>query len=613
MQLKKWLIAPLMMGAWISDALAEDISKADTLDTAVITAEKGVIVSRADTVQIGTDSDADRVLSGIPGVTLTDMGGAAGLKTVSMRGLGSNHTAVYIDGIRVGNIQSGQTDLGMIGTETCSHIILDYAQNSINFITASPTFSNRRIAGNASMKAGSFGTYQPSVRIDWKAGERLSLSISADGNISKGDFPYPYGGERLRRSNNDIGQIRSGIDLFGLMDRGKWHVKGYFNSTERGTPGSVTWPSEDSQKDMNVFIQGNVRKEFGEKYIMNASAKAALDRLDYISSWGNSNYDQSEIQLNTSHIYKIRDWWSISFALAGTWDRLESGSYEDGDMTRISLITAVSTSIRYGRFRTEIALEYFGASDKTWKDALSPSVSLGYTAGDGLEIIASARRAYRIPTFNELYYIGYGNPDLHNEDAWLSDIGISWTRRISDSWMLKAKANGFANWLSDKITSAPSIDNPAIWLPYNIGKVSIYGTDISASAEFDHEDWHGGLTCGFVFQDATDRTPDSPAYGQQIPYVARHTANAKAAGAYKGWRITLTWNSRNSLKDNTGDIPDWNTLDIMADKEFTLSGKHGIKTKVFVMLNNVTDCRYELSGGYPMPGINWKAGVGITF
>ena len=606
-------ISALLLGAGMSDVLAEDISKSDTLDTAVITAEKGVIVSRADTVQIGTDSDAGRILAGIPGLTLTDMGGFAGLKTVSLRGLGSSHTGVYIDGIRVGNIQSGQTDLGMVSTETCSHLIIDYAQNSINFITASPTFSNRRIAGNASMKAGSFGTYQPSVRIDWKAGERLSLSISADGNISKGDFPYPYGGERLRRSNNDIGQIRSGIDLFGLMDRGKWHVKGYFNSTERGTPGAVTWPSEDSQKDMNVFIQGNVRKEFGEKYLMNASAKVAHDILNYISSWGNSHYGQSEIQLNTSHIFRIRDWWNISLALGGTWDRLESESYTDDVLSRFGIITAFSTSIRAGAFKTDVAIEYMGAYDKTWNEALSPSLRLGYTILEGLEITASAKRAYRIPTFNELYYVGYGNPDLQNEDAWLSDIGISWSERISDSWMLRAKADGFANWLSNKNTSAPSIDDPAIWLPYNIGKVSIYGTDISAGAQFDHEYWHAGLTCGYVFQDASDRTPDSMTYGYQIPYVARHTSNIKADAAYKGWRITLTWNSRNSLRDNTGEIPDWNTLDIMTDKEFTLSRKQGIRAKAFVMLNNVTDCRYELSGGYPMPGINWKAGIGISF
>ena len=67
--------------------------------------------------------------------------------------------------------------------------------------------------------------------------------------------------------------------------------------------------------------------------------------------------------------------------------------------------------------------------------------------------------------FNELYYVGYGNPELLPEDAWLTDLGIDFYRQISDKWGIKAKADGFYYYLTDKITSAPTEEDPNIWLP----------------------------------------------------------------------------------------------------------------------------------------------------
>ena len=45
------------------------------------------------------------------GVILRDYGGAGGMKTVSIRGLGAQFTAVNYDGVAVSDIQNGQIDL----------------------------------------------------------------------------------------------------------------------------------------------------------------------------------------------------------------------------------------------------------------------------------------------------------------------------------------------------------------------------------------------------------------------------------------------------------------------------------------------------------------------
>ncbi len=52
-------------------------------------------------------ADAIRYFSG---VQLKDYGGVGGLKTVNIRSMGTNHMAVFYDGIQLGNAQNGQVD-----------------------------------------------------------------------------------------------------------------------------------------------------------------------------------------------------------------------------------------------------------------------------------------------------------------------------------------------------------------------------------------------------------------------------------------------------------------------------------------------------------------------
>jgi hypothetical protein len=214
----------------------------DSLYAVTVTADRGAVVSRSDTLDVGNSISITDVLRQSTSLYVGDNGGYAGLKTVSLRGMGSAHTAIYMDGVRIGNVQSGKGDLGMLDFENLSHAVVDYAQNSISFNTARPEFTDSKMAGKAGIGIGSFGTYLPSARFDFKLSDRLALSVNAAGIISKGDFPLADGSVRL---NNDIKQVRGGINLFGTMDDGEYHIKAFGNTAERGTPGSISWPSED--------------------------------------------------------------------------------------------------------------------------------------------------------------------------------------------------------------------------------------------------------------------------------------------------------------------------------------------------------------------------------
>ena len=585
--------------------LAEQPS--DTLHAVTMTADKGVVISRTDTLHITNTFDITGELHQVPGLQLGDYGGFAGLKTVSLRGMGSPHTAVYVDGVRVGNVQSGQGDMGMLDIENFSSAVVDYAQNSISFNTVRPTFGQSRVAGKAEFKAGSFGTYLPAARIDLKLSERMALSVNAAGVISKGDFPVADG---ATRANNDIRQVRGGVNLFGSMKDGDYHVKAFYNAAERGTPGSISWPSEDRQKDMNAYLQGVMKKSFSPMYTLRLSAKAGYDDIYYTSSWGDSQYGQTELQLNSSHVFSINSWWKVSLAADIQWDKLASTNYS---ATRTTAISAVSTSFNLNRLSLNAAAEYSGYFDRGHKSkhAISPSVDFRMRVIDGLDIVGFARRAYRVPMFNELYYVGYGNPDLKPEDAWLTDLGVDFHRQVSRTWNLKAKVDGFYNILSNKITSAPTAEDPNIWLPYNIGKVRAIGLDLVTGAEFTHGEWKGEMDLRYSYQSAVDRTPDSYSYGQQIPYIAKHTVTASVKASWKGYELNPRWVLKSGRNDATGNLADWNTLDVTISKTFKLRGP--LSLGINIAAKNLLDCRYELVSGYPMPGRSFIGGVEMKF
>ncbi|KAA6305680.1 TonB-dependent receptor, partial [termite gut metagenome] len=58
------------------------------------------------------------------GVTVKDYGGIGGLKTVSLRSLGAEHTAVGYDGITLSNMQTGQIDIGRFSLENIAQLSL---------------------------------------------------------------------------------------------------------------------------------------------------------------------------------------------------------------------------------------------------------------------------------------------------------------------------------------------------------------------------------------------------------------------------------------------------------------------------------------------------------
>ena len=566
----------------------------DTLSPVSIIAEKGITVSRTDTLTLHNEGQLSDLLFSIPGAVINDNGGISGLKSISFRGMGSAHTSIFVDGVRVSNLQSGQADLSFLDLNQFAAAHVDFAQNSVELSSSKPQLSSKKAGGRAHIEGGSFGTWLPSAQIDFRINPGTVARASASATLSEGDFPYPDSNGSTHRTNNDIARYTAGLDFWGNMSSGSWHAKAFASSTDRGTPGATNWPSSDRQKDKNAFVQGTLDKHFSRIYNLKLSAKAAMDRITFMSSWGDSDYRQSELQLNSSHLLKISRHLDLSASASAQWDKLTSTYY---NAARLSTIAVVAAAMEFGPMRAKLNLEHLGNFDQDAKkrQALSPSAAISINANKSLIFTALARRSYRTPTFNELYYPGFGNPELKPEDIRIVDLGAEYHKRLSPVWSLSAKLNYFRHYLKDKIISAPTQEDPNIWLPYNVGDARNHGIDANGRLEWKDNGRSAALRMSYSYQDS------------ELIYVYKHAFNTSANLHYAGWDVNLNWTLRVGSKDSYGTLPDWNTLDLRIARR--ISAYRLPECTLSLNAHNVLDRHYETVRYYPMPGRSITAGL----
>ena len=206
------------------------------------------VLKEVDLQRLNSLSVADAIRY-FAGVQLKDYGGVGGLKTVNIRSMGTNHMAVFYDGIQLGNAQNGQVDLGRFSLDDVEEISLYNGQKSdifqsakdfgasgtIYITTRRPRFEEGKRANfKATMKTGSG---QRNYRRGG-AGDtitRKTATVYGDWTNATGRYKFRYRrrntlGEiaydtTAYRQNGDINATRMEAGLHGKMADGQWTVR----------------------------------------------------------------------------------------------------------------------------------------------------------------------------------------------------------------------------------------------------------------------------------------------------------------------------------------------------------------------------------------------------
>jgi len=101
--------------------------------------------------------------------------------------------------------------------------------------------------------------------------------------------------------------------------------------------------------------------------------------------------------------------------------------------------------------------------------------ALGYTLSPAWRVTAGFSTGYKAPSFNDLYYPGYSNPDLVPETSRNVEVGAYWSAAQGDArW--EVRAIGYHNQVSELIVFA--CDALFNCLPRNVDRATLEGATL---------------------------------------------------------------------------------------------------------------------------------------
>ena len=596
-------------------------------------------------------ADAIRYFSG---VQIKDYGGIGGLKTINVRSMGTQHVGVFYDGVQLGNAQNGQVDLGKYSLDNMAAVTLyngqkssgvqsakDYASAGAVYLqTRTPEFrAGRRHNLKLTLKGGSFGTVNPSVLYEQRLGERISNSLNAEFLYTTGRYKFSYvkadGYDTTAvRRNGDVRALRIENGLFGRIKDGSWRAKVYFYNSERGYPGAFVreepgkFKHEDRQWDTNFFLQGAFSKAFAPWYRLSVHAKYAYDYLHYLSDprldvttmYVDNHYYQQEAYVSAAQEFTLFSWWDVNLAADFQYNTLEADLVNFVYPSRFTSLTALATSLRFGKIDVQGSLLYTfvddfareaGAAAES-KHVLTPTAVAQYTPFNDIDLSLRAfyKRVFRMPTLNDLYYTFIGNKYLKPEYTTQYNVGLAYSKEWPSSHFrrLDASVDAYYNQVEDKIIAMPT-SNQFQWTMVNLGYVEIRGVDATVSGAMRFGKFGADCRVTYTYQKAQDFTdPASKYYGDQIPYIPWHSGSAIIGLNYGTWSLNYSFIYTGERYEAGANIAEnyalsWYTSDLSLSKIFNLKRS---QLRAAVEVNNLLNQQYEVVQCYPMPGTNVK-------
>lgn len=603
-------------------------------------------LSGKDMGTLGLQSLADAVRQ-FAGVNVRDYGGIGGMKTVSVHNLGAAHTAVSYDGITVSNTQAGQIDIGRFSLDNVEMLSVAIGQGSdmmqtarhyaaagvMDIRTYRPEFVGRAEGWKVRLATGSWGQVNSRLRYWQAVSENTAVSMDADYMRADGGYPYTLTNGTVateeKRRNTDIVQWHAEGNLYHqFSDSSRLDVKAWFCRSERGLPGSVILYYNDNKerlKDENLFVQTAYRKRLGRKWLMALRAKYTHS-WDSYEDWSVKYSGGKLTQVNRQDEYYAsatvgwQPWRGMELSVAQdvAFNKLRTSVNEGPDPLRFTSLTAVAARFHAGRLTVEgnvvgtvvteslTESKRFSVTAPDDRHRLSPALSLSWRVlpDEAFYLRAMMKQTFRVPTFNDLYYLQIGNTKLKPEKANEYGVGMTWNmRRWGAVEYLALTADAYYNNVEDKLVAFPST---YIWKMTNFGKVDVLGADLTLSmAARMARQWSLAVTASMTWQEAKNKTEGSPTYGSLLPYTPK-TSGALSAilstpWADLGYAMTAQ-GKRYSMAQNTSQYE----LDAYMEHSLSLSRTFSLRdagrlTAQFTV-NNITDRQYEIVKYYPMPG-----------
>ena len=539
------------------------------------------------------------LLRGRAGISLANNGGPGKATSLFLRGTESDHVLVLVDGVKIGSATSGGAALQDIPVEQIERVEIVRGPFS-------SLYGSEALGGVVQIfTRRPQGPFEPRFSVGVGSDKTRRASFGMAGRSADGAAWYSLHGAHgttdgidARRDNpaSSFDDASLDPDLDGYRNNSVTAQGGYrFNTNWEAearllrSEGHNEYDGGASAGDESDTVQqtvgGLVRYTPTGAFRLTVSAGTSADQSDnFYQGAFNSNFDterelggvQADLGLGGGLLTVGFDWQRDEVDSSTAYDRT----------TRINRGA-------FGQWQGAFGSHSLQASarrddDSQFGGETTGSVLWGLDLSQALRLTASYGTGFKSPTFNELYFPGYGNPMLGPETSRSVELGL---RGEFDGgvWSL----NAFETRIDDLI--AYDADFGDSGGPSNIDRARIRGVEAALDIELAGWDVRTSAT-------ALEPENDAGSAGKVLPRRARRSGRIDIDRSFGNFSVGASGTGAGERFDNlanTTRLPGYGLLELRAGYAF------GDDWQVRVSLDNVFDRDYETAAFYRQPGRTW--------
>ncbi|GAB4361784.1 MAG: TonB-dependent vitamin B12 receptor [Gammaproteobacteria bacterium] len=580
------LVSTTLLAAEETEVLVTASRVAETVDETLAS----VTVITREEIEREQASSVRELLRGVAGISLANNGGAGKATSLFLRGTESDHVLVLIDGVKVGSATLGLTAFHHLPVSQIERIEIVRGPRSSLYgseaIGGVIQIFTRRGEGEARpFFAFGMGRYQSSeITAGLSGGDETSwfnVSMSSRdsegfnacrGNLAAGCFTIEPDEDGYRNRSVALSggrRLDNGLEaeIRLLHAEGDTEYDGGFQNEEASVQRVVASTLRYAPDDRwQTTLNAGFSEDDAENFLNGAFVGRFKTRRESLS-W------QNDLSVADRHLLTV----GIDYLD----DRIRS--------TTAYGVTSRDNTGLFAQFQGQFGdhdLELSARTDdnEQFGSHATGSLAWGYAIHRDLRLTASWGTAFKAPSFNELYFPGFGNANLKPEESRSVELGISGTTR-SGRWSI--------HLYDTRVDELIAFDS-AIFAPNNISETRIRG--IEASLDTRLGEWL--LNTQLTLLDPENRAPGAN-FGNRLPRRAEESLRLsidRRFGPYDLGATLVAVGDRYDDLANTVKLDGYATVDLRGEYRITEA------LRIQARIENLFDETYETAAYYNQPG-----------
>jgi vitamin B12 transporter len=534
------------------------------------------------------------VLRGLPGVAISQSGGAGQPSSVFLRGTESDHVLVLIDGVKVNS--------ATLGTAAWQHIPVA-AIERVEVVRGprSSLYGSEAIGGVIQIftRRGSGGPLKARVTAGAGTYGTVSGELGLSAGQGQGWFDASIGFERTQGFNVCTGEPGLGGCFVDQPDRDGYRsdnaalragyrfsealeldVQFLRSSGETQYDGSL-WAGNENQSLLQV-AGINLALRPHRNWSSRLSLTRAWDELDiFFDDAFLNQYNTRRDSLSWQNSLRLAKHHRLGLGLDMQWDHIDT----QPDYARNSRRNLGIFGEYLGEFGAQdVHLSMRHDDNQQFGSETTGQLGWGYWFDNGLHLTAAWGTAFKAPTFNELYYPGFGNPELDPETSWNAELGLSGAHPWGD-WGLSLYQTEIEDLIAFDATT---------YAPANLDSARIRGLELWSVARLGGWDLDANLTL-LDPRNTSSGANDGKLLARRPEQSLRLDADRRFGAIGFGGTLTLAGRRYDDFANRTR-LDGFTLVDVRAEYVFSR------ELRLQARLENLFNQDYATAAYYNQPG-----------